>query len=62
MYHFFLLRTYKIKNSQRKEKGTRERTIYTVLLREVLALQLSQGFMLCVRKNRKVQEKRGKVR
>ena len=38
-------------------KGTRERSIYGVVLHGVLALQLSRGFMLHVRKNREAEGK-----
>ena len=59
----FMLRTYKIKNLERNERKEREKELYTVLC---CARSWHNGLVkgsCCVReRNRKIQEKRGKVR
>ena len=63
MFYCFMLHTYKIKNLERKERKEREKELYTVLCCARSGHNsLVKGFMLRVRKNRKVKEKRGKVR
>ena len=59
----FMLRTYKIKNLERKERKEREKELYTVLsCARSWHNSLVKG-SFCVReRNRKIQEKRRKVR
>ena len=59
----FMLRTYKIKNLERKERKEREKELYTVLCcARSWHNSLVKG-SCCVReRNRKIQEKKGKVR
>ena len=59
----FMLRTYKIKDSERKERKEREKELYTVLCcAGSCHNSLVKGSCFVPERNRKVQEKRGQVR
>ena len=62
MFNCFMLRTYKINNVERKERKEQEIELYTVLscTRSWHNTLVKDSF--CVReRNRKIQEKSGKV-
>ena len=59
----FMLGTYKIKNLERKERKEREKELYTVLCcAGSWHNSLVKGSCCVCERNRKIQEKRGKVR
>ena len=59
----FMLRMYKIQNLERKERKEREKELYTVLCCVGSGHYSLVKDSCCVReRNRKIQEKKGKVR
>ena len=59
----FMLRTYKIKNLEKKERKEREKELYTVLgCARSWHNSLVKGSSRVCERNRKIQEKRGRVR
>ena len=63
MYYCFMLRTYKIKNLKRKERKEREKELYKVLCcARSWHNSLVKGSYCVHERNRKIEEKKGKVR